>query len=83
MSKLTEWDKRGMRTPTRDAEQQAAGHARRFARRSGMLAPVLGTGAEVRCSCDRCGAHLLAIAVSVDRYEGVCLVCGGDEITPV
>jgi len=73
-----------MRTRIRDGED----HSRtttggRFAREPGTLAPTLGGGAQQRCSCQRCGAHLLAIAVGADRYEGVCLVCGGDRITPV
>jgi hypothetical protein len=52
-------------------------------RRFGRLAAPPGPGGEVRCQCDRCGAHLLATTLGGGSYSGICPVCGGDAITPV
>jgi hypothetical protein len=35
----------------------------------------------VRCSCDHCGAHVLAVVSW--RVNGVCGNCGGYELTPL
>lgn len=53
--------------------------------RFGRLAPEPGapTSAQVRCSCDRCGAHLLASPRSDGAFDGHCPVCVGQRFTPV
>ncbi len=51
--------------------------------RIGRLDPPPGSGAQARCACARCGAHLLAIELAPGRYEGICQVCGADEVRPV
>ncbi len=56
----------------------------RFAR-SGRLAPFPGApdAEQVRCSCDRCGTHLLS-AISADgRVDGSCPVCLSRQVTPL
>jgi hypothetical protein len=44
-----------------------------------VLAPVRPH--MVRCSCDRCGAHVLAVVSW--RVNGCCGNCGGYELTPL
>ena len=63
--------------------QGALFNGARFAR-FGQLAPAVGAPdvAQIRCSCDRCGAHLLAVARGVD-FEGSCPVCMCRRFTPV
>ena len=53
--------------------------------RFGRLAPEPGAPAsgQVRCSCDRCGAHLLAAAQDEGELTGHCPVCVGQRFTPV
>lgn len=53
--------------------------------RFGHLAPEPGApaAAQVRCSCDRCGAHLLASRGFDGRLDGHCAVCVGQFFTPV
>ena len=52
-------------------------------RRFGRLDPAPGLGMHQRCACQVCGAHLMAIGLGADRYEGVCQVCGSDRISPL
>jgi hypothetical protein len=51
--------------------------------RFGRLAAPPGPGTQVRCSCDRCGAHVLALALGGERCQGVCLVCGSERLSRV
>ncbi len=53
--------------------------------RFGRLAPSPGGPAsgQVRCSCDRCGAHLLAVPQGREELDGSCPVCLGLRFTPV
>lgn len=53
--------------------------------RFGRLEPEPGSpaSAQVRCACDRCGAHLLASPRCDGAYRGHCPVCVGQRFTPV
>lgn len=53
--------------------------------RFGRLAPEPSTpaAAQVRCACDRCGAHLLASPRTDGAFAGRCPVCVGQCFTPV
>ena len=39
-------------------------------------------GAQVRCACDRCGAHLLAVRAA-GGLTGTCPVCLSQQFEPV
>ncbi len=54
-------------------------------RRHGRLSPYPSAleGPQVRCECDRCGAHLLAIEAPTGALEGTCPVCLGRSVSPV
>lgn len=56
----------------------------RFAR-YGRLAPFPGAphSDQVRCSCDRCGSHLLAAVRPSGKLDGTCPVCLSQAVTPV
>jgi hypothetical protein len=51
--------------------------------RFGRLARPAGQGRAVRCSCDRCGSHLLARPVGGGGLRGVCYVCGSESFAPL
>jgi hypothetical protein len=55
----------------------------RFKDHGRLPAPPGADGSEVRCSCNTCGAHLYAMRRTSGNLEGVCVVCGGLEVTPV
>ena len=53
-------------------------------KKSGRLpVPPGANGREVRCACDRCGAHLYAVPGDDGRLRGACVVCGGTAVTPI
>ncbi len=66
---------------TRPTDEQHDG--RREEGRFGRLRHAIVQGHQVRCACERCGAHLFAIHLGAGRYDGVCRVCGGDRVKPV
>jgi hypothetical protein len=55
----------------------------RFKRRGRLPVPPGSDGREVRCACNRCGAHLYATPADGGALNGVCVICGGREVTPV
>jgi hypothetical protein len=57
--------------------------ASRFARLGRLPVPPDAGGCEVRCECDRCGAHLYGAPSPEGRLHGLCFVCGGEAVTPV
>jgi hypothetical protein len=65
-----------------DADRQSQ-HTR-FAR-YGRLAPYPAApdAEQVRCSCDRCGSHLLAVVRPGGAIDGACAVCLSRRVTPV
>ena len=61
-----------------------AQHQQRFDR-TGRLAQSPGAprAEQVRCSCDRCGSHMLAVERPDGTIEGACPVCLSRQVTPV
>ncbi len=62
--------------------REAAGP--RFARHGRLaLFPGAPQSEQVRCSCDRCGTHLMAASRDGGDFEGVCPVCLSRSMHPV
>ncbi len=61
-----------------------ARNAQRFDR-AGRLAQFPGAprAEQVRCACDRCGTHLLAVERPNGALEGACPVCLSRQVSPV
>ena len=68
-----------------DAETRSVESARRgrFKRYGQLAVPPGADGREVRCACNRCGAHLFAVPGEEGELEGVCVVCGSTAMTPI
>ena len=56
------------------------GRYRRYGR---LPLPPGSNGREVRCACTQCGAHLYVMPADSGGLDGVCVVCGGTEVTQV
>ncbi len=63
-----------------DVEFTRAGRFRRYGR---LPVPPGANGREVRCACNHCGAHLYATPGAQGSLDGICIVCGGDDVSPV
>jgi hypothetical protein len=56
----------------------------RFAQPAGLAPPSSASaGQHVRCACDRCGSHLLAVTRPSGHLDGTCAVCLSRAVTPV
>ena len=66
--------------PTTDLDSARKG---RFKRYGQLAVPAGADGREVRCACNRCGAHLYAVPGDDGRPAGVCVVCGSTAMTPI
>jgi hypothetical protein len=65
------------------ATEPTAPPSGRFKRRGRLPVPPGAHGREVRCACDRCGAHLYAARDDHGILTGLCVVCGCTAITAV